>query len=63
MIIEGTVIVKEVRLKMASNKVRVMVIGLDAEAALDWCLKSDDVDNKKIFIFGRSLGGAVTIHL
>ncbi|CAI2375430.1 unnamed protein product [Moneuplotes crassus] len=35
----------------------------DAEAALNWCLKSDDVDNKKIFIFGRSLGGAVAIDL
>lgn len=36
---------------------------LDSEAILDWALKHPDIDNNKIFVFGRSLGGAVAIHL
>ena len=35
----------------------------DAEATLDWALGNQDIDHTKIFIFGRSLGGAVTIDL
>ncbi|XP_041360811.1 protein ABHD13-like [Gigantopelta aegis] len=35
----------------------------DAEAAMDFLFKRSDIDKKKIFIFGRSLGGAVAIHL
>lgn len=36
---------------------------MDAETALDFILRRNDVDQSKIFIFGRSLGGAVAIHL
>lgn len=36
---------------------------LDAETALDFILRRNDVDQRNIFIFGRSLGGAVAIHL
>jgi len=36
---------------------------LDAEAVLDWALDHPDINKNKIFIFGRSLGGAVGIHL
>mmetsp|Transcript_40315 Transcript_40315/g.46252 ORF Transcript_40315/g.46252 Transcript_40315/m.46252 type:complete len:100 (-) Transcript_40315:337-636(-) len=35
----------------------------DAEAILDWTLQSEHVNPKKIFLFGRSLGGAVAISL
>ncbi|KAL5013441.1 hypothetical protein ScPMuIL_007711 [Solemya velum] len=36
---------------------------LDAEAAMDFILQRTDIDRNKIFLFGRSLGGAVSIHL
>mmetsp|Transcript_5735 Transcript_5735/g.16410 ORF Transcript_5735/g.16410 Transcript_5735/m.16410 type:complete len:339 (-) Transcript_5735:264-1280(-) len=37
---------------------------MDAEAALDYLLHSrPDIDRKNISLFGRSLGGAVAIHL
>ena len=32
---------------------------LDAEATLEYLLSRDDIDKDRIFIFGRSLGGAV----
>ncbi|XP_046583864.1 protein ABHD13-like [Haliotis rubra] len=35
----------------------------DAEAALDFVLNRSDINKRKIFIFGRSLGGAVAINL
>ena len=35
----------------------------DAEAALDYLNKRQDVDDKNIVVFGRSLGGAVAIDL
>jgi len=35
----------------------------DAEAALDYLLSRDDVDADRIIYFGRSLGGAVAVHL
>jgi alpha-beta hydrolase superfamily lysophospholipase len=35
----------------------------DAEAAFEWLLKREDIDSKKIFILGSSLGGAVSIKL
>ncbi|DBA03096.1 TPA: hypothetical protein N0F65_003343 [Lagenidium giganteum] len=36
---------------------------LDAEAALDALLARPDIDRSKIVLFGRSLGGAVAVHL
>jgi fermentation-respiration switch protein FrsA (DUF1100 family) len=36
---------------------------LDAQAALDHLLARDDVSSSSIVVFGRSLGGAVAIHL
>lgn len=36
---------------------------LDAEAVFDWALKNEQINNHKIFVFGRSLGGAVGIYL
>eukprot|EP00587_Corethron_hystrix_P004767 CAMPEP_0113320826 /NCGR_PEP_ID=MMETSP0010_2-20120614/14517_1 /TAXON_ID=216773 ORGANISM="Corethron hystrix, Strain 308" /NCGR_SAMPLE_ID=MMETSP0010_2 /ASSEMBLY_ACC=CAM_ASM_000155 /LENGTH=386 /DNA_ID=CAMNT_0000178761 /DNA_START=87 /DNA_END=1244 /DNA_ORIENTATION=- /assembly_acc=CAM_ASM_000155 len=35
----------------------------DAEAALDFARSHPAVDSKRIFVFGRSLGGAVGFHL
>lgn len=37
---------------------------VDAMAALDYVIhqRSDDVDEKRLFLFGRSLGGAVAIY-
>lgn len=36
---------------------------LDSEAVLDWALKNPEIDNNKIYVFGRSLGGAVAVYL
>lgn len=36
---------------------------LDAQAALEHLLGRDDVPRSSIVVFGRSLGGAVAIHL
>ena len=36
---------------------------LDSEAALNFILNHPKVDSKSVFIFGRSLGGAVAFHL
>ena len=36
---------------------------LDAEATLEYAQNRDDIDNDRIFVFGRSLGGAVAIQL
>ena len=36
---------------------------LDAEAAIEFCLKHNKIDSSKLFLFGRSLGGAVAFHL
>lgn len=36
---------------------------LDAQAAFDFLLQRTDIDHSKIIIFGRSLGGAIAIHL
>ncbi|XP_065063388.1 protein ABHD13-like [Rhopilema esculentum] len=35
----------------------------DAEAALEFLLKRDDIDHERIILYGRSLGGAVAIDL
>lgn len=35
----------------------------DADAALDFILNSQDVNNKDIFVVGHSMGGAVAIDL
>lgn len=36
---------------------------LDAQAALEYLTSRPDIDSSKIFVFGRSLGGAVAIDL
>jgi len=36
---------------------------LDAEATLEWALNNDQIDNSRIYTFGRSLGGAVAAEL
>jgi pimeloyl-ACP methyl ester carboxylesterase len=36
---------------------------LDAEAALKFITQHPNIDNSKVFLFGRSLGGAVAFHL
>ncbi|XP_005997062.1 protein ABHD13 [Latimeria chalumnae] len=36
---------------------------LDSEAVLDYVMTRPDIDKTKIILFGRSLGGAVAIHL
>ena len=36
---------------------------LDATAVLDWAYMNKQIDKSKIFIFGRSLGGAVALYL
>jgi pimeloyl-ACP methyl ester carboxylesterase len=38
-------------------------LGLDAEAILNFALEHEEINNEKIFVFGRSLGGAVSIEL
>lgn len=37
-------------------------IKLDADAAMKHLLERSDIDTSKIFVFGRSLGGAVAVH-
>ena len=43
----------------------VVLLGLrlDAQAAMDYLLHCQDIDRRKIILFGRSLGGAVAIDL
>jgi pimeloyl-ACP methyl ester carboxylesterase len=36
---------------------------LDAEASLEYLLNRDDIDKERIYVFGRSLGGAVGAEL
>jgi len=36
---------------------------LDADATLEYAQSREDIDNERIFVFGRSLGGAVAIQL
>ena len=36
---------------------------LDAEATLEHALNDDEIDNERIFVFGRSLGAAVGARL
>ena len=36
---------------------------LDAEAAMEYITQRDDINQSKLFAFGQSLGGAVTISL
>jgi len=36
---------------------------IDAETALDWLLKREEVDPTRIVVFGKSLGGAVAVAL
>jgi len=36
---------------------------LDAQAALDHLLSRDDINTEAVVVFGRSLGGAVALHL
>ena len=38
-------------------------LALDAEATLEHALSDPDIDNDRIFVFGRSLGGAVAAQL
>ena len=35
----------------------------DADAILNWALQHKEINNQKIYIFGRSLGGAVAVQL
>lgn len=36
---------------------------IDALSVFDWAIQNDQINNSKIYIFGRSLGGAVAIYL
>lgn len=36
---------------------------LDAEATLEHVLGRDDINSERVFVFGRSLGGAVAVQL
>lgn len=36
---------------------------MDSEAVMQYVLASEDLNNQDIYVFGRSLGGAVAIHL
>ena len=36
---------------------------LDAEAIFDWAINSPQVNKSKLFVMGKSLGGAVAIQL
>jgi dienelactone hydrolase len=36
---------------------------LDAQACLDYLRARQDVDSASLVVFGRSLGGAVALHL
>ena len=36
---------------------------LDAEATLEYAQNHEEIDNDRIFVFGRSLGGAVATQL
>jgi len=36
---------------------------IDAQTALDYLCRREDLNRKKIFVFGGSIGGAVAIHL
>ncbi|XP_041987686.1 protein ABHD13 [Aricia agestis] len=38
-------------------------IYVDAQAAFDYIMQRNDIDRTKVFLFGRSLGGAVAIDL
>ena len=41
----------------------VLGLYLDAQAGLQFLCTRRDIDHRKIIVFGRSLGGAVAIHL
>ena len=34
-------------------------LALDAEATLEYALNDENIDNDRLYVFGRSLGGAV----
>lgn len=36
---------------------------IDAQAVYEYVRKRSDLNQEKIFLFGRSLGGAVALHL
>jgi len=38
-------------------------LALDAEATLEYVLNRDDIDKERLFVFGRSLGGAIATQL
>lgn len=48
---------------MSEGKPNQRGLQLDAQAFLDYLVGRDDLDTKQIVVFGRSLGGAVAIHL
>jgi len=41
----------------------ILGLRLDAEAGMNYLLHCQDIDRRKIILFGRSLGGAVAIDL
>ena len=53
------------RFLLAHNIAMLCVTGLylDAQAALDYAMTRSDLNQSKLIIFGRSLGGAVAIQL
>jgi fermentation-respiration switch protein FrsA (DUF1100 family) len=36
---------------------------LDGEAMVDFCEKEPKINNNRVFLMGRSLGGALAVHL
>jgi dienelactone hydrolase len=48
---------------MSEGKPNQRGLQLDAQAALEHLLTREDVSSSSIVVFGRSLGGAVAIHL
>eukprot|EP00878_Enallax_costatus_P034538 GHUV01038300.1.p1 GENE.GHUV01038300.1~~GHUV01038300.1.p1 ORF type:complete len:276 (+),score=63.48 GHUV01038300.1:938-1765(+) len=48
---------------MSEGKPNQRGLQLDAQASLDYLLGREDLNTQQIVVFGRSLGGAVAIHL
>lgn len=63
--LDANILMVEYRGYGNSDSVTISEAGLrlDAEAALNFAIQHKSIDSNRIFVFGRSLGGAVAMHL